>query len=323
MNSLSGIKPTGQFHLGNFISVIKPVLEQDHMNKTIFLIADYHAIINNKKENIEKDRNTIAKILAAFGAKDVVYQSDFPQITELSWILNCFTSKGLMNRAHGYKAKTAENIHNNQDMDDGINMGLYSYPVLMTADLLIFGCNKVFIGLDQQQHIEMAIDIVNRMVRELDLPFFNYRVPDPTILTHFSLEGYDGRKMSKSYNNTIPLLCSKKKLKKHIFSMKTNDKRDGVPKYWDESPVCTLYNAFATDGECEVMRKEMEHGLGWGMVKQRVFDKVNSIIRDGVERVEYMDSYEIEEWVKNNRLRWDETASNRLKEIKRKLFGYI
>lgn len=278
-NYMSGVKPTGEFHLGNYVSTIKPIVDDKLQDQTLFLIADGHSLTSDTKD-VDTKRMEIAKILCAFGISNIVFQSWFPEVFELMWILSNYTSKGLMNRAHAYRSIKDNNIEQDEDPDKGINMGLYNYPVLMTADLVLFECNKVFIGDDQLQHIEMANDIVNR---------FNYynhdllSVPTPSMKCEKTIPGFDGRKMSKSYNNTIPLISSKKKLKKHIFSIKTNSKNEGEPKYWVESPITRLYEVFTYDEKCEILKEDMMNGMGWGEVKQIVFNDINSQIEQGRE----------------------------------------
>lgn len=294
---LSGIKPTGQLHIGNFVSTIKPIVENGLQDQTLFLIADHHAL-TSYHPNIYSDKIDISKILYSFGIENIVYQSMFPEIFELMWILSCFTSKGLMNRSHAYKDITTKNEQEGKDIDKDVNMGLFNYPILMAADLTIFNCEYVFIGSDQLQHIEMANDVVER---------FNYyvnsnvlKVPEPIVKSEDNIMGYDGRKMSKSYNNTMPLMCSKKKLRKHIFSIKTNSKNEGEVKYWDESPVTTLYKCFATKKECEDLTSQMKSGIGWGKVKQVVFDKINEQLEEPREQYNNCSDSDIEYLVIEN-----------------------
>lgn len=278
---LSGVKPTGDFHLGNYISTIKPIIDNNLQDDTLFLIADNHALTSDTK-NISENKKNIHRILHSFGIKNIVYQSDFSEILELHWYLSCYTTKGLLNRAHGYKAITDKNISENKDIDKNVNMGLFNYPVLMTSDLVMFDCDKVFIGQDQTQHIEMAKDIVDRFNKKNKSDILS--VPKPILKDDFLLKGYDGQKMSKSYGNIIPLMCSEKKLRKHIFSVKTNSKDKGESKYWNESPITEIYSGFAGEEEISDLEYKMYLGIGWGEVKQIVFDKINNEIKEAREK---------------------------------------
>ena len=290
---LTGIKPTGELHLGNYVSTIKPILP--FKDETIFLIADLHALttIQNKKILV-KNRQEIIKILKSFDIHNIVIQSQIPEISELNTILSAYTSKGLLNRSHAYRSIKEDNEEKEKDSDKGVNSLLYTYPILMTADLVSFNTKYVTIGPDQVQHIEMANDIVNKFnhVNKTDI----LKVPEPMI-THHSIPGYDGRKMSKSYNNIIPLFCSESKLKKHIFSIKTNDKRDGEPKHINESPITQLFELFSTNEELFGLKIDMKNGIGWKQVKERTFEKVNNDIKEG--RNKYKELEGKEEYLEN------------------------
>lgn len=278
-NSMSGVKPSGTFHIGNYVSTIKPIVDNSLEKETLFLIADGHSLTSRTK-NILSKRLDIAKILYSFGITNIVYQSWFPEVFELAWVLSNYTSKGLMNRAHAFKTARDFNIDQNNDPDKNINMGLYNYPILMASDLVLFECKNVFVGYDQLQHIEMAKEIVDK---------FNYyngnllSVPTPIIKSNNTIPGYDGRKMSKSYGNIIPLMCNKKKLKKNIFSIKTNSKNIGETKHWDDSPITELYQVFANDNKCNLLKEEMILGMGWGEVKSVVFEEINKQIENSRE----------------------------------------
>lgn len=278
---LTGVKPSGQFHLGNYISTIAPIL--DKLNDTLFLIADAHTLTAHNKD-IYQNATNIIKILKSFGIENIIIQSQVPEIFELNWILSCYTAKGLLNRAHAYKSLTTENINKMKDIDKGIYTGLYNYPTLMTADLAMFDTEYVMIGPDQVQHIELAKDIVNKFNYEYKTDILN--VPKP-IVSNVSIEGYDGRKMSKSYNNTIPLMCSEKKLRKHIYKIKTNDKNVGESKQWNESPITQLYQSF--NGDVEELKNDMLNGISWGEIKERTFVLVNNHIKDAREKYGIID----------------------------------
>jgi tryptophanyl-tRNA synthetase len=212
-------------------------------------------------------------------------QSDVPEILELTWMLTCVTAKGLMNRAHAYKAAVAENEEaDGNDPDKGITMGLFSYPVLMAADILMFNANKVPVGKDQIQHIEMARDIASR---------FNHIYGEHFVLPEAVLDdnaatllGLDGRKMSKSYNNTIPLFEPEKKLRKLINKIKTNSLEPGEPKDPEGCTLFGIYQAFANHHEVTDIRKRYAEGIAWGEMKQILFEKINDEITPARERYE-------------------------------------
>jgi tryptophanyl-tRNA synthetase len=197
-------------------------------------------------------------------------QSDIPEIAELNWLLTCVTSKGLMNRAHAYKAAVDDNLAQQQDADFGITMGLFCYPVLMAADILAFNANKVPVGRDQIQHIEMARDIAGRFNHIFGEHFVlpNAVVGEDTAL----LKGLDGRKMSKSYNNTIPLFAGEKPLKKAINKIVTNLLAPGEPKDPNDSTVFEIYQAFATPQQTLEMRQKFAEGIAWGDAKKELFE---------------------------------------------------
>ena len=291
---LTGVKPSGNFHLGNFISTILPIMNEGIQDETLFLIADYHALTNpSHLSKISEDRWNIAKILYSFGIKNILFQSSIPQIFELNWILSNFTPKGLLNRAHGYKAQVDINNSRGKPVDYGINTGLFNYPVLMTSDLTIFSTDYVFVGEDQKQHIEIAKDIIDNFNR------LNYqlKVPDPIFKSDKLVLGTDGRKMSKSYKNEIPVMTSKKKLKKYIFSLPTNEKNVGESKGFDESHVCELFKSFASQSDVRGLKEQMVNGIGWGEVKQTVFDEILEWFEHPWEVYYNIDSQDLKRYV--------------------------
>src|SRR5699024_240407 len=199
-------------------------------------------------------------------------QSDIPEITELTWLLTCVASKGLLNRAHAYKASVDQNEAAGMDPDAGITMGLFSYPVLMAADILIFNANKVPVGRDQVQHVEMARDIGQRFNHLFGKGKELFAMPEAVIEEDVAtLPGLDGRKMSKSYDNTIPLFSSSKELKSAISRIVTDSKLPGEAKDPDNSHLFTLYQAFSTHAEQLSMREDLQAGLAWGEAKERLF----------------------------------------------------
>jgi tryptophanyl-tRNA synthetase len=211
-------------------------------------------------------------------------QSDIPQIPELMWFLNCMAAKGLMNRAHAYKASVQDNEAAGEDADFGITMGLFSYPVLMAADILMFNAHQIPVGRDQVQHVEMARDIAQRFNHHYGEHFAlpQALVDDDVPL----LQGLDGRKMSKSYGNTIPLFLTEKKLKKHINKIKTNLLEPGEPKNADSSSVFQIWQAFATPEQTAAMREEFARGIAWGEAKKQLFELVNAELAPARERYE-------------------------------------
>ena len=287
---LTGIKPTGTLHLGNYVGAIRPAIEsiQSSNDEAFFFLADYHGIIGcHDPAVIHESTKSIAATWLACGLdpERVTFyrQSDVPEIPELAWILNCSCAKGLMNRAHAYKASVDVNTANDVDADLGVTMGLFGYPVLMAADILMFNATHVPVGRDQIQHIEMARDIAGTFNHRYK-PLFtmpNAVVDDDTPL----LTGLDGRKMSKSYGNTIPLfgemnpqVSSEKQMHKAIMKIVTNSQLPDEPKNPDESAIFEIYKAFATPDEIAAMREAFTTGIGWGDAKQALFDKINTEI---------------------------------------------
>jgi len=273
---LTGITTTGIPHIGNYIGAIRPAIKLAmETDESFFFLADYHSIIKNKNPSeIKSSVKNIALAWLCCGLdpkKTLFYkQSDVPEILELTWVLNCVSSKGLMNRAHAYKAAISEN---ELEPDKGINMGLFSYPILMAADILMFDSTHVPVGSDQIQHMEMTRDIAQR---------FNHlyksilTVPESIIQDKEKVvPGIDGRKMSKSYNNVIPLLGTEKELKKSIMKIVTNSLEPGEPKDTDNCSVYELYKNFADDNEVNEFKKSYAEGISWGEAKELLFSKIN------------------------------------------------
>ncbi|MEZ7502465.1 tryptophan--tRNA ligase [Psychrobacter sp. Arc29] len=288
---LTGIKPTGIPHLGNYVGAIRPAIQsiQNSNDDAFFFLADYHSIIGcHDPAIIHESTKAIAATWLACGLdpERVTFyrQSDVPEILELSWILSSSCAKGLMNRAHAYKAAVDANMEKEDvDADQGINMGLFGYPVLMAADILMFNATHVPVGRDQIQHIEMARDMAGT---------FNHRyktlftLPSAVVDNDIPLlTGLDGRKMSKSYSNTIPLfgepnpqVSSEKQMHKAIMKIVTNSQLPNEPKDPDDSALFEIYKAFATPEEIANMRAQYAAGIGWGDAKQALFDKINDEI---------------------------------------------
>ncbi|WJD83748.1 tryptophan--tRNA ligase [Priestia megaterium] len=277
---LTGIKPTGHPHLGNYIGAIKPALEMAKKTnyQSMYFIADYHAL--NTVQNAEQLKSYTYEIAATWLAlglnpeKVIFYrQSDVPEITELNWILSSITSKGLMNRAHAYKTKVDKNTEEGLDIDAGVNMGLYTYPILMAADILMFQSDLIPVGKDQIQHVEIARDMAASFNHTYSETF---KLPQHVVTEETAtIPGLDGRKMSKSYGNVIPLFESPEKLKKLIFKMKTDSSLPTEPKDPKQSSLFTLYKEFAEENEIIYFKRRYEEGIGWGEVKQQVFNVLN------------------------------------------------
>ena len=277
---LTGITTTGTPHLGNYVGAIRPAIaaSRDPSVDAYLFLADYHALIKNQNpDEVAQSSREIAATWLALGLdpeKTYFYrQSDIQEITELSWVLTCSAAKGLMNRAHAYKAALQANEESGEDPDFGINMGLFSYPILMAADILIFNAHQVPVGRDQIQHVEMARDIAQRFNHHYGETF---TLPEAVVDDHVAvLQGLDGRKMSKSYGNTIPLFGKPKQLQKAINKIKTNLLEPGEPKYPDDSTVFQVWCAFADEAEREQMRQAFADGIAWGEAKKQLFERVN------------------------------------------------
>lgn len=278
---LTGITTSGTPHLGNYVGAIKPAIDASHGEgiRSCYFLADYHALIKCREpEVVHQSTLEIAATWLALGLdtdKSVFYrQSDIPEITELTWLLTCVTAKGLMNRAHAYKAAVQENTEKGDDADFAIAMGLFSYPILMAADILMFNANDVPVGRDQVQHLEMARDIAQRFNHNFGEHFV---LPTAVIDDNVAvLPGQDGRKMSKSYNNTIPLWLPEKKLRKSIMKIVTNSLEPGDPKQTDGSALFAIYSAFATAAQRSEMQQAYADGIAWGDAKQKCFELINA-----------------------------------------------
>lgn len=288
---LTGVTTTGIPHLGNYVGAIRPAIRAaaNQDAESFLFLADYHGIIKcHEPAMIHESTQAVAATWLACGLnpeRTTFYrQSDIPEILELNWILTCVTAKGLMNRAHAYKAAVQENLEKGQeDQDHQIEMGLYSYPILMTADILMFKANDVPVGRDQIQHVEMARDIAGRFNHRFQTDLFV--LPEAKIDENVELlVGLDGRKMSKSYGNTIPLFENEKKLQKSVNKIVTNLKEPGEPKQPDESPLFAIYQAFATPEENAEFVQMLAEGLAWGEAKKILGAKLNAELAPKRER---------------------------------------
>ena len=287
---LTGVTTTGIPHLGNYVGAIRPAIAatQEAGVESFIFLADYHGLIKcHEPEKIHESTLAVAATWLACGLdpEHVTFyrQSDIPETMELNWIFNCICAKGLMNRAHAYKAAVQANVDAGQeDLDHGVEMGLYCYPVLMAADILIFNGTHVPVGRDQIQHLEMARDIAGR---------FNHRFKELFVMpeavvdeTNAILTGLDGRKMSKSYGNTIPLFEGEKKLRKSVMKIVTNSLEPGQPKEVDGSTLFEIYQAFATAEQQAAMKQAYADGIGWGDAKQQLFELINAELAEKRER---------------------------------------
>ncbi|SEK38678.1 tryptophanyl-tRNA synthetase [Pseudoxanthomonas sp. GM95] len=289
---LTGIKPSGVPHIGNFVGAIRPAVVASRTPgvESFFFLADLHSLINTQDpERVRRSTLEIAASWLAAGLEpDKVWfyrQSDIPEISELTWLLTCVAGKGILNRAHAYKAAVDKNTADHQDADAGITAGLFMYPVLMAADILIFNAHQVPVGRDQVQHIEMARDFGQRFNHVYGREFFT--LPEAAIDEQVAtLPGLDGRKMSKSYDNTIPLSASPAELKKLIFSILTDSRAPGEPKDTEGSPLFQLYQAFATPEETAAFAQAYADGIAWGDAKQQLFERVERDIAPLRERYE-------------------------------------
>ncbi len=280
---LTGITTSGTPHLGNYVGSIRPSVQASLRSgvQSFYFLADYHALIKvDEPARIQRSTLEIAAswLAAGLDPERVVFyrQSDVPEIPELTWFLTCVLGKGVLNRAHAYKAAVDKNTAAGTDADADVTAGLFMYPVLMGADILMFNAHKVPVGRDQMQHIEMARDMANS---------FNHRygphfvAPDAEIEESVAtLPGLDGRKMSKSYDNTIPLFATREQLQKLINSIVTDSRAPGEPKSTEGSALFQIYQAFANTDETERLRQAFAVGIGWGDAKQLVFERIDQEI---------------------------------------------
>ena len=277
---LTGITPSGTPHLGNYAGMMRPAIAATRTPgvENFYFLADYHALIKcQEPERVHRSTLEIAAswLAAGLDPEQVTFyrQSDIPEIPELTWLLTCVTGKGLLNRAHAYKAAQDKNLEAGRESDDGVSAGLFMYPVLMAADILVFNAHQVPVGRDQIQHIEMARDIAasfNHLYGE------HFTLPEAAIEDSVAtLLGLDGRKMSKSYDNTIPLFCPREQLKKLIGAVVTDSRAPGEPKEVEGSTLFQLYQAFATPEETAAMRRAYADGIAWSEAKQILFERID------------------------------------------------
>ena len=288
---LTGITTSGTPHLGNYVGSIRPSVaaSQGANAQSFYFLADYHALVKcDDPQRVQRSTLEIAAswLAAGLDPERVTFyrQSDIPEIPELMWLLTCVTGKGMLNRAHAYKSQVDKNLGAGADPDDDVTAGLFMYPVLMAADILMFRANQVPVGRDQIQHIEMARDMAQR---------FNHLYGEllvlPAALVEESvatLPGLDGRKMSKSYDNTIPLFSSRNDLKKLVAGIVTDSKLPGEPKESEGSAVFQIYQAFASPEETAAFRQAYANGISWGDAKKQLYERIDRDVAPMRDRYE-------------------------------------
>ncbi|MES2685933.1 MAG: tryptophan--tRNA ligase [Pseudomonadota bacterium] len=286
---LTGITTTGTPHLGNYVGSIRPSVaaSKGAGAESFYFLADYHALIKcDEPARIQQSTLEIAAswLAAGLDPERVTFyrQSDIPEIPELTWLLTCVTAKGVLNRAHAYKASVDKNTAAGNDPDADVSAGLFMYPVLMGADILMFKAHQVPVGRDQIQHIEMARDMAQR---------FNHLYGEHFVLPQALIEesvallpGLDGRKMSKSYDNTIPLFTPRDQLKKLIAGIVTDSRAPGEPKDTEGSALFQIYQAFASEQETAALRQAFADGIAWGDAKHMLFERIDQEVAPMRER---------------------------------------
>lgn len=330
---LTGVKPTGTPHLGNYLGAIKPAIQLgkdavENGGRHYMFIADYHAINAEKNpEVLNQKMKEIACIYLASGLdpnKSIFYrQSDIPEIPEITTILYAYTPKGFMNKAHAYKACVDKNREAGKPDDDGINMGLYTYPTLMAADILAYDTDIVPVGKDQVQHVEIARDIAGAINAHYNKPLLH--LPEYYIDEHVAVvPGIDGRKMSKSYGNVIPLFEDDKAIKKAIFSIKTDSRPMEEPKDPEGILVYEIYKSIASDTQLQEMADGLRQGkLGYGHIKNMLLDAVINEIKDAREKYNYYMAHfdEVEMLLQQGAEKARPVAKETLKRLKDAVFG--
>lgn len=323
---LTGIKATG-IHIGNWMGAIEPALESANSpdNDSFLFIADYHALnASPKPEDLKQRTYEIAATWLALGLdpkhSHLYRQSDIPEIFELTVILSALTPKGLMNRAHAYKAITQDNTNKGlEDIDDGVNMGLFTYPILMTADILMFNADQVPVGHDQIQHIEIARDLAQKFNSTYGETF---KLPEVLLSKKVKLlPGLDGRKMSASYNNHVPVFLEEKALRKSIMKIVSDSTPAEEPKSTKDNLLFDFYSVFASPEQIKLMEAKYAAGIGWGFVKQEIFEVLNEKLK-GPRQIfnELMsDKSQLDQILKTGADAAREIASANLKDIRSKI----
>ena len=324
---LTGIKPTGMPHVGNYLGALKPSIDLSQNHKTFMFIADLHALNSvHDAKTIKQHTYEAAALAIAMGANmenTVLFrQSDINEIYQLTEFLMNVTPKGLMNRAHSYKAIVEKNTEAGIDVDSGVNMGLYTYPILMAADILLYNSDIVPVGKDQKQHVEFARDIAgyfNNLYGE------TFKLPEPVIGEDCGIiPGLDGRKMSKSYENTIPLLAPESELKKKIMRIITDSKTPEESKNPDESTIFQIYKFFANEQEIEQFRQMFVNGgMGYGTAKTMLFEKINSVLSEPRKEYERLmaNKDELDTILKNGAEHAKLVAEQTIARVKKAMLG--
>ena len=303
--SLTGIKPTGSIHIGNYFGAIKPALALTEKYFGVYFVADLHALNSNPQpKELQQLIYEVAASWIAFGLdteKAIFFrQSDIHEIPELTTILSAVTPKGLMNRAHAYKAMLDKNAETGRDPDDGVNMGLYTYPILMAADILLYDSDVVPVGMDQRQHVEIARDIAENLNRIYGKTL---KLPEGLIAEEVqSIPGTDGRKMSKSYNNTLPIFIAEEDLRKQVMRIVTDSTPPEEPKNPDVDNLFQIFRFFGTPERVEEVRQLYLHrGLGYGRLKEELYENILSTFAPARQRyIELMENKsEIDTILKN------------------------
>lgn len=321
---LTGITPSGTPHLGNYAGMMRPAIEasRDKNVENFYFLADYHALIKCQDPGrVQRSTIEIAAswLAAGLDPEHVTFyrQSDIPEIPELTWFLTCVTGKGLLNRAHAYKAAVDKNNASGTEPDDGVTAGLFMYPVLMGADILIFNANKVPVGRDQVQHLEMARDMASSFNHIYGSEYFTLpeAVVEESVAT---LPGLDGRKMSKSYNNTIPLFAPREQLRKLINSITTDSRAPGQAKEVEGSALFQIYQGFASEEESAALRQQYAEGIAWGDAKQILFERIDREIAPMRERYEYLIAHpaELEEILQAGAVKARKLATPLLQQLR-------
>ena len=324
---LTGIKPTGMPHIGNYLGAFKPSIDLSQNHKTFMFIADLHALNAVHDAKVVKQHSyEAAAFMIAMGVNlentALFRQSDVNEIYQLTEFLMNVTPKGLMNRAHSYKAMVEKNTEAGIDIDSGVNMGLYTYPILMAADILLYNSDLVPVGKDQKQHVEFARDIAGHFN---NIYGDTFKLPEPVIGEDCGLiPGLDGRKMSKSYDNTIPLLCPSSELKKKVMRIITDSKTPEESKNPDESTIFHIYKLFANAEETAALRKRfLDGGMGYGEAKTILFEKIDSVL--SAPRKEYerlmANPAEIDKILEHGAEQAKRVAAKTITKIKKKMLG--
>lgn len=329
--ALTGIKPTGEVHLGNLVGAIRPAIEMansSEYDRSIYFVADAHALTSVKDPQAFKQYvYEIAATWIALGLdtkKSIFFkQSDVKEVFELTWMLNCMTPKGDLNRAHSYKDKVQKNTEAKKDPDFGVNMGLFDYPVLMSADILLYDTNTVPVGKDQVQHVEIARSIAGRCNE-----YFGEGTliePQEVIQEEGSyVPGLDGRKMSKSYGNSIPLWGTEKKLRKTINKITTDSTPEEAPKDPDNCTIMDLYRLFASADQVAALEKRYREGIGWGYAKLELFEVINAYLATPREKFNDLmnNKDEIDKILADGAARASEIAQTTMQRVRSRLTGF-